>query len=175
MNLLLAYATRKGSTQQTMELLGNRLALEGFDVVVQDCDQVTTVEPFDGIVLATAIYKGMWLPAAQTMLRRLKDQIGDKPLAVMVFCIRLLEPAGYAHVMNEYMPQDLLASFNIIGLEAFAGKLRATDIEWHERWTLAIRYDGEWDPNQEFNEDYRDWAKINRWIDMIAEQFKQTS
>lgn len=173
MKLLLAYATRKGSTKDTIEKIGKRLAEKDFEITVADCDEVQDAGEYDGIIIGSGIYKGMWLPAAETFLRRFNEELKTKPLAAFILCIRILEPDGYEHVMREYMPMHLLEKLNIIGLEAFAGQLIASEIEWHERWTLAIRYDGAVDPNQTFDEDYREWDKIYTWVDEIAEKFRE--
>ena len=173
MKLLLAYATRKGSTRDTIEKMGERLRDKGFEITVADCDEVRDVGDYDGVVVGSGIYKGMWLPAAETFLRRFNEPLKTKPLAAFILCIRIMESDGYEHVMTEYMPTHLLEKLNVVSLEAFAGQLIASEIEWHERWTLAIRYDGAVDPNETFNEDYRKWEKIYAWVDNIAEQFQK--
>ncbi|MCI0711389.1 MAG: flavodoxin domain-containing protein [Chloroflexi bacterium] len=173
MKLLLAYASRKGSTRDTIEKMGERLTDKGFEITVTDCDEVHDVSDYDGIIIGSGIYKGMWLPAAETFLRRFSEALGTTPLAAFILCIRILEPDGREHVMTEYMPMHLLEKLNVISLEAFAGQLIASEIEWHERWTLTIRYDGAVDPNQTFDEDYRRWDKIYAWVDEIAEKFRE--
>jgi menaquinone-dependent protoporphyrinogen oxidase len=172
MKLLLAYASRKGSTRDTIEKMGARLSEQGFDTTILHCDDVQDIGEYDGVLVGSSIYKGKWLPAAETFLRRFSDILKIKPLAAFILCIRILEPDGYVHVMTEYMPNHLLDNLNVIGLEAFAGQLIAAEIEWHERWTLAIRYDGNVDPNQTFDEDYRKWDEIYKWLDKIATKFK---
>lgn len=173
MKLLLTYASRKGSTKETVEKIGDHLTGKGFEITVVDCDEVQDISTYDGVIIGTGIYKGMWLPAAETFLRRFADKLQSTPVAAFMLCIRILEPDGYEHVMHEYMPSHLLSKVNLISQEAFAGKLKASDIEWHERWTLAIRYDGDVDPNQSFDEDYRKWDKIYRWVDGVADKFHE--
>ena len=149
------------------------LKKDNHTVTVAHCDTITAVDMYDATILGTGIYSGRWLPAAETFLRRLMDDLRDKPLFYYLVCIRLLEKDSYGHVMREYVPEHLVNQLrNIQGKTAFAGKLEYNEIDWRERWTLAVRYDGEHDPLDKFMEDHRDWNIIQQWGETVATQLK---
>ena len=85
---------------------------------------------FDAYVIGTGIYKGGWLAAAETFLRKFRESIGDKPLYYWIMCIRILEEGGYDHVMEEYVPHHVLKRYNLQQGEAFAGVLKYGDIDF---------------------------------------------
>ena len=173
MNILIAYATKKQSTQEIADFIAKILIKYNHHVTVANCDSVTEISEYDTVILGTGIYKGRWLPAAETFLRRFMNDLADKPLFYFSVCIRLLEKDGYAHVMQEYIPEHLLNQLNNIqGKTAFAGKLDYADIDWHERWTLSVRYDGNADPLDHFVEDHRDWKIIAEWAETVVTKLK---
>lgn len=173
MNVLLVYATKKGSTQEIAEAIADILQKSNHTVTVAHCDTVTSPAEYDAVIIGTGIYKGKWLPAAETFLRKFDTELRDKPLFYFLVCIRVLEADGYDHVMQEYIPTHLLNPLNNIqGAVAFAGKLSYQDIDWHDEWTLSVRYDGQEDPLTKFVEDHRDWDAIQAWAETIASQIQ---
>lgn len=173
MNILITYASKKGSTQEISEFMAEFLEKNAYTVTVAHCDKVKSVAEYDAVILGTGIYSGRWLPAAETFLRRLNDELGETPFFYFLVCIRLLEVGGYEHVMQEYIPQYLINQVkNIQGATAFAGKLSYADIDWRDRWTLSVRYDGEATPIEHFVEDHRNWQKIQRWIEDVDRTLK---
>jgi menaquinone-dependent protoporphyrinogen oxidase len=170
MKLLIAYATRKNSTKETAEFIGEIMSTRGAEVTVADCDDVANVREYDAVIVGTAVYTGEWLPAAETFLRKFGDEMAQKPFAYFMLCIRVLEADGYSYVMDEYVPHYLLQKMtNIVEGTVFAGRLYDEDIDWHERWTLSVRYEGAQDPLS-INHDYRDWAEIRAWAHRLADR-----
>ena len=169
MKVLLAYATRKGSTQETSQFIGERMRTHGLDVTVADCDDMLSVQEYDAVIIGTGIYRGMWLPAAETFLRKFGTTLATKPLYVFVQCIRALEEDGRDHALSQYMPKHLLVHQKLVDVGVFAGRLNTSDIDWHERWTLSVRYDGSIDHSQAIDKDYRDWDSIGAWADKVAQ------
>ncbi len=173
MNILIAYASKKGSTQEIADYMADHLRKNAYTVTVAHCDTVQTLAEYDAVLLGTGIYSGRWLPAAETFLRRLTAELDETPFFYFLVCIRLLETGGYDHVMQEYVPEHLIKQVkNIQGQTAFAGKLSYADIDWRERWTLSMRYDGEAKPMEQLVEDHRNWQTIQRWIEDVERKLK---
>jgi menaquinone-dependent protoporphyrinogen oxidase len=173
MKILVAYASRKGSTQEVASTIGEILETQGHQVSVQDCDEVLSVESYDAFVLGTGIYAGRWLPAAETFLRKFGRAIAKRPLAVFILCVRILEPNGHDHVLEHYLPKYLLIKQEVISIEAFAGRLNTSEVDWQERWTLTMHYDGSIDHTQNMDCDYRDWSAISAWAESLANLFNK--
>jgi menaquinone-dependent protoporphyrinogen IX oxidase len=88
-----------------------------------------------------------------------------------VTCIRIAEPDGYEHVMKHYMDAKTLEKLNVKNVAAFGGAIRLKDIDWNERWTLGLRYDGT-NLQARLNADYRDWYAIGTWATGIAKELE---
>lgn len=162
MKVLVAYATAHGSTGDVARRIGSILQQNGHEITVREAPYITDVNGYEAFVLGTAIESGVWLPALREFVMRFEAQIKDKPVYVWVNCIRVMEEYGMSHIMEYYMPKELLAKLNIRGITALAGKLDLGSVDWTERWTLPTRYDGHaWPTN--FDGDFRDWDKIFDW------------
>ena len=168
MKLLVAYASAHGSTAEIAEFIGKELGKREFDVTVQDTAEVQSLEGYDALVLGSAIQAGMWLTEMSQFLDRFQPVLAVKPIFFFVTCIRVLEPDGYKHVMQEYLYHQVLDKMNIKAVTAFAGRLELDAVDWDERWTLAARYDGA-NPPGTYNRDFRDWNKIRAWSQHIAD------
>lgn len=174
MKVLIAYASRKGSTAETAEFFGGVLRDHELDVVVADADDVTDVTGYDAFILGTGIYKGEWLPAILTFIRKFKVDLGQKPIFAWMLCIRLLEDDGRTHIMDNYIPYHMFSDLNLVDAKPFLGKLKMVDVDFKERWTLGLHYDGNLDPS-EVNEDYRDWDVMREWAESIAVRLQEVA
>jgi menaquinone-dependent protoporphyrinogen oxidase len=171
MHVLIAYATRHGSTLETAEFIADILRDAGHTVTVEHADEVTDITPFDAFVLGTGIYRGTWLPALTTFIRRFEDDFEDKPVFAWMLCIRLLEDDGRPYVLENYVPHYLLHNLNMQGIQPFLGRLYQVAVDMNERWTLSLRYDGSLDPTQ-IDADYRNWDAIQGWAESIVTQLE---
>jgi menaquinone-dependent protoporphyrinogen oxidase len=70
MTVLVTYASRHGATTEIAEALGRDLRSHGVDAEVRSADEVDGVEPYDAVVLGSAIYLGKWLPEATALAER---------------------------------------------------------------------------------------------------------
>lgn len=162
MNVLVAYATSHGSTTEVARRIGSVLEQNGHTVTVREAQYITDVNGYEAFVLGTAIESGAWLPALTDFVMRFENELSIKPVYVWVNCIRVMEEFGMSHIMEYYMPKELLAKLNLRRITALAGKLDLKSVDWTERWTLSTRYDGHaWPTN--FDGDFRDWDKIFDW------------
>lgn len=167
MNILVAYASAHGSTAQVALQLGKQLGEKGLNAVVANVKDVRSIHEFDGLVLGSAIHNGALLKEMTAFFRAFADEMAAKPTYLWLNCIRVLEPCGEAHVLDNYLDYELLNPLRILDIAVFAGKLDLTTVDWDERWALAARYDGSTWPSN-FDGDYRDWNKIHAWGEQVA-------
>lgn len=80
MRVLVAYATRHGSTAGIAERIGARLSGAGHDVDVRRVEEVADVEPFDAVVLGAAAYMYHWLKPAGAFATRHRERLAQMPL-----------------------------------------------------------------------------------------------
>ena len=83
MNVLVAYATRHGSTREVAEAVVGTLRASGADVQLQAARDVRALAPrFDLVVLGAPIYSGRWQRDAHRFLRRHRKELDAVPVAV---------------------------------------------------------------------------------------------
>lgn len=172
MKTLLVYATAHGSTAEIARYITNILKECGVTIDLANVKDIETLQGYDAYIFGTAIHNGAWLQELTLMLRKDGKNLKSSPVYLFMTCMRVLEQYGSDHVNEFYVNPDIIHSLNIRNTTAFAGKLDLSSIDWNERWTLAARYDGTTWPSS-FDGDYRDWSKIHRWANLIAEDLQK--
>jgi len=77
--VLIAYASKMGSTQEIAEKIGNRLSDAGFDVVVRSCADAPPVGEFSAVIIGSALYVRRWLKEATRYLAREAPNLAGRP------------------------------------------------------------------------------------------------
>ena len=67
--VLVAYASKMGSTQEIAEAIGHELERCGIQVVVAPCADDVNPDGFDGVIIGSAIYTRRWVKAARRFLK----------------------------------------------------------------------------------------------------------
>jgi menaquinone-dependent protoporphyrinogen oxidase len=81
-SILIAYATRNGSTQQVAEATRARLSEHGAAVEMRLVGEVRSVDGFDAVVLGAPIYSGRWDPHAVKFLKQHQHTLESLPIAI---------------------------------------------------------------------------------------------
>jgi menaquinone-dependent protoporphyrinogen oxidase len=150
MNILVAYATRNGSTQEVAEAIVDTLRACGADVRPQAAREVRGLPPrFELIVLGAPIYSGRWHRDAHRFLRRHREELGTVPIAV--FGMGPREPDPQAWLRSRAQLDRALAK---------------------HRWLqpIAVTVFGGADPPKRDRQrrDLRDWTQIEAWASSLA-------
>lgn len=169
MKILVAYASKHGSTAEIARFIGDILEEYDAEVIISDVETVESVDGYDAFVIGSPIYGGLWLTAFSQFLEKFKSQLAAKPVYMWIACIRVLESNGRKLALDEYVYQPTLNQIGVKEVEVFAGKLNLAEIDWDERWTLSARYKGEALPGSR-NDDYRDWNAIRAWATHIRSE-----
>jgi len=164
MKVLVAYATRLGSTRGIADRIADRLTSRGIDATVAEAQSVDDLRGVDGVVLGSAVYAGQLLDAAIEFVHRNREPLTVRP--VWLFCSgpvgRLgtsFEPTAPSAI------RDLARLLNARDTRVFAGALDRRTIDraafgFGERF-IAKRFVPEGD--------YRNWDAIDAWADEIAD------
>jgi menaquinone-dependent protoporphyrinogen oxidase len=158
MTILIAVASRHGSTREIADALAHELRDCGQAVVVRNADAVGTTDRYDAAIVGSAIYMGAWLPEARRFVERQQAQLRAVP--VWLFSSGPLgdedpQPRGDpAHLA------EMMQATRARGHRIFVGKLAKDELGLGER--LAVKMvkapDG----------DFRDWDAIRGWAREIA-------
>jgi menaquinone-dependent protoporphyrinogen oxidase len=157
-SVLVAYASRHGSTRQVAETVALHLRERGWRARVRAAATVTDVSEYRAVVLGAALYMGRLHPDARAMLRRHHQRLAVMPLAV------------FAMGPGSSSEHDLAASLKQLD----AGLSRFQDLAPLE---TAV-FGGVVDPTAlhfPFNHmpasDARDWDEIAAFAGRVAEAF----
>jgi len=87
--ILVAYASRAGSTAGVAEAIGATLAESGAQVEVRLMNDVKDLAPYRAVVAGSAIHGGKWLPEAMQFMRTHRAAFAQKPFAAFLVCMTL--------------------------------------------------------------------------------------
>ncbi len=167
--ILVAYASAHGTTGEVATFISKTLEVYGAEVTCAAVESVEDVSSYDAFVLGTAIHEGIWLRSMMLFIDKFEAELAQKPVYFFVTCLRIVEADGYDHVMKNYMHMPTLEKLKVRKVNAFGGAIRLNEIDWEERWTLGLRYDGT-NLQARLNADYRDWYSIGAWTNNIAKE-----
>ena len=157
--VLVAYASRMGSTAEIADAIAARLRHAGLDVTVAPCAQAPDPAGFDAVVCGSAVYTTRWDKSARHFLRTHRAALASRPTWLFES-----GPTSVASERRHESPAAVLRFAESIGSappRVFGGNLdpaRAT--------TRLAR----WVASSDLAGDYRNWDEIRAWADGIARQ-----
>ena len=156
--ILVAYATRSGSTREIAEAVAEQIRHAAHEVTVLDAADVRSVEPYKAVVLGSALYSGRWRPEAVRLLKRNEELLVHKP--VWLFHSGPLGPGQ----VPQRAPRQVREIAARIGAEepiTFGGRLSSdTAVGFLARRMARTAAAG----------DFRDWDEIRLWAYVISER-----
>ncbi len=161
-SILLAYATRYGSTQEVAEAIAAELQQAGLKVKLQPMREVAAVDNYAAIVLGAAIYNAKWHPDAHHFLMQHQEGLSQRTVAI--FALGPLNASSAAMRNSRHQLDMELAKhpwLRPIAIEMFVGKMDPTKLSFLDR--LGARAS-----------DNRDWDAIRSWSQSLTAQLRQT-
>jgi menaquinone-dependent protoporphyrinogen oxidase len=160
MTILVAYASKRGSTAEIAETIAATLRREGLGVCLERAEEVQSLDRYDAVVLGSAVYMKRWRGDARFFLKKHR-----KALRQMPFWVFSSGPVGDPSDDNpEWIepPKIAVKVEELGGREhvVFGGCLPAEPKNFVERALV------EGTPRQ--FRDRRDWAEIRGWAHAIA-------
>jgi menaquinone-dependent protoporphyrinogen oxidase len=161
-SILLAYATRYGSTQEVAETIAATIRKAGHDVDIQPMREVKLIDNYDAIVLGAAIYNAHWHPDAHQFLLQQQEILKQRP--VVIFALGPLSASDAARRNSRRQLDSELARYpwlKPVALEVFAGKYDPSKpgLGFFERLLPA--------------RDHRNWNAISAWANALPAKLQQ--
>jgi menaquinone-dependent protoporphyrinogen oxidase len=172
MKVLVSAASKHGATAEVAEQIGSTLR-ESLDARADDAradavvevlppEQVSAVEPYDAVVLGSAVYAGHWLEDARALARSHAGELAERP--TWLFSVG---PIGDPPRPEED-PVDVVTILEATEARehrVFSGKLDKGKLGFAEKAiVLALRAP---------EGDFRDWDAVRTWAEQIASDLKR--
>jgi menaquinone-dependent protoporphyrinogen oxidase len=161
-NVLIAYASRMGSTAEIAVAIGDRLTHRGFQVDVRQAAIAPNARLYSAVVVGSSVYLGHWDKTAIAYLKNHAPDLAERP--TWLFESGPCEAA--AETRRSHVSHAVRKLCREIGLHepmTFGGNLdpaRATG-----RLTR-------WMSNGDLAGDFRDWEQISHWADGVADHLE---
>lgn len=153
--ILVAYATRAGSTAEIAAAIGESLAARGYAVDVQPVKSQPDLAGYTAVVLGSAIRMGAWLPEAVNYVKANQATLSALPVAL--FTVHMLNTG--ADEASQAARRAYLNAVRPLLPDAeevyFEGKMDFSRLSFLDR-TIAKMV-------KAVEADRRDWAKIRAW------------
>jgi menaquinone-dependent protoporphyrinogen oxidase len=158
MNVLVAVASKHGSTEEIAGVVADELRAAGHLVEVRDVAQRFDVTQYDAAVVGSAIYMGNWMSEAWQFVEGYQEQLQAMP--VWLFSSG---PLGEEYPEGMGRPEtldELMEMTNARDHTVFVGKLDKDELGFGERMIARVVKAPEGD--------FRNWPEIRRWAAHIA-------
>jgi menaquinone-dependent protoporphyrinogen oxidase len=160
--ILIAFASRKGSTAEIARAIGQELRELGHDVEVMEMIAVSSLDSYTGIVLGAPVYMQKIIEIG-SFVKRFRKDLAKRPVAV--FAVGMAPVSPDHHEVEDEIKMLLKSIDPIIPLSAsvFAGKIDPDKLNFVLR--RIVKASGS--PVG----DFRDWKAIAAWAREVAHKF----
>jgi menaquinone-dependent protoporphyrinogen oxidase len=153
--ILVAYASKAGSTAEVAQAIGEALGAKGAAVGVLQIKQVKDLSAYTAVVLGSAIRVGQWLPEAVNFVKAHQAELRQRPTAYFLVSGFLKDNTPeVTQKVNAYL-DPVRAIFEPASIGLFAGKMDYSKLSFLDR-TIAKAVgsvEGDW----------RNWDAIRAW------------
>ena len=161
--ILVAYASKCGSTGEVAEAIGQVLCDAGAVVDVRLAQNVTDVSPYRAVIVGSAIRSSKWLPEAVEFVEMHRETLSRVPVAYFLTSLTTVQDTEETRrvavacldPVREQVPQVQPVDVGI-----FAGKLDFGKLPFMYRLVWPLTPGGSVGAG-----DYRDWEAIRAWAD----------
>jgi len=161
MKLLVAYASKYGSTAEIAQVIGDELHKHHYEVEVKSVQDVDSLAGYETFVIGSALYAGGWMKSAARFLRSNQDRLASGP--VWLFSSGPTGQGDPNEILDGWIfPEDL---------ETVQEKIKPRDV---------ILFHGKIDPDRLSSTermiiksvnatvgDFRDWLVVRGWARRI--------
>jgi len=169
-SILVAYATRYGSTQEVAETVAAELRNLGLTAEIQPMSQVRTLDGYSAVVLGAPIYIGRLHKDARRFLAQHSEALKAKPVALFALGPTSNKEEDWQGVRTQF--QQILAQLpwlNPVTAELFGGKFDPKALRFPD--SLLTLFPAS--PIRDMPaSDIRDWTAIRAWTSNLAAQFQ---
>ncbi|MHB0977662.1 MAG: flavodoxin domain-containing protein [Candidatus Aquicultorales bacterium] len=163
-SILVAYATRYGSTGEVADAVGDGLRERGLDVEIRAMRDVRSVETYKAAVLGSAFYIGSMLKEAKLFLEQHRSSLEKIPVAF--FALGPISADEELEEARSQLDQALAQApwLKPVAAEMFIGKYDPSKLRLTDKLIAAL-------PASPLHgvkaRDDRDWDAIRNWTESL--------
>jgi menaquinone-dependent protoporphyrinogen oxidase len=152
--ILVAYATKKGSTTEIAQAIGKELNASGHVVDVAEMRTITSLTGYNAVVIGGPVYVGK-IDGVGKFVKRHSTELARVPVAGFVVCLAAAakDPEGVAWA--EKALHAALDPLRPVAETVFAGRLDPSKLSWLQKWVT--------EKAKSPVGDFRDWTAIAAW------------
>jgi menaquinone-dependent protoporphyrinogen oxidase len=164
-SILIAYATRSGSTQEVAEKIAATLRESGLTVDVKPVKQVQALDSYRAVVVGAPLYMSDWLKEARDFLSRHRATLTTVPVAVFALGPTENKEKDWTETRKQF---DSVVSkypwLTPVAADLFGGKFDPAKLTFPYNLIPALR--------RMPVSDIRDWDAIRTWAENLAVQLQ---
>ncbi|HET9910411.1 MAG TPA: flavodoxin domain-containing protein [Anaerolineales bacterium] len=153
--ILVAYASKRGSTGEVASAIGKTLAQTGARVDVLPLKKVTDLASYQAVFVGSAIRVAKWLPEASDFISENRAVLQRIPTAYFTVCATLFEDTPAKRAKAAEFLEPVRTVFVPAAEGYFAGKVDPKTLSFLENTMLKSRGVPQGD--------FRNWEKITDW------------
>ena len=162
-NVLVAYASKHGATEEIAEAIADQLRRDGHQADCIAAGEAGSLEPYDAIVVGSAVYMKRWQAEAKHLLKRNADVLATRP-----FWVFSSGPGGENADPSWSEPPRVMKLADRLGVRGhtvFGGRLPLEPSNFMERAMVENC------PPE--HRDLRDWEGIRSWAAGIGRELAE--
>ena len=160
--VLVAYASKAGSTAEVAAVIARKLADAGLAVDLRRARNIRSLAGYRTIIVGSAIRAGQWLGEASGFVKTHREALAVRKTAFFTLCMTLQQDtpgnrekvAAYLKPVREVLEPDWI--------EAFAGKMEYRRLALGPRLIVKAMKVREGD--------FRNWDAIGSWADRLLKE-----
>lgn len=155
--ILIAYATKNGSTTGIAEAIKEELASAGHAVEVQEMKAVKTLDCFDAVIIGAPLYCAKPLDM-EKFTGKFREALAKLPVAAFAVGISPVTKEEKQVAQAEKLLHEALGPLQPVAETVFAGKLDPASLNFITRKLMV-------DLGKLPTGDFRDWNAIAAWAE----------
>ena len=154
-HILVAYATKKGSTAEIAEAVGKGLISAGHAVDVKELRSVTSPEGYHAAVIGGPMYMGKMVGDVGKFVRHHYKSLVQMPVAGFIVSLAPVSKDPLQVENAQKTLQAALSPLQPVARAVFAGRLDPEKLSWLQNWMIK--------QVKSPVGDFRDWTTIAAW------------
>lgn len=165
LKVLVAYATRAGSTMEIAQSIGRIFIDAGYETDTLGIKKVRSLEQYDAAILGTAVHTGMLMPEMVRFVRKNRMVLCRMSVAAFAVCLSMKPQTPEHHAAAKEFLDPVRREISLVSEGFFAGVMDYSRVGFIARFIVKNMV-------QTPEGDFREWDAINGWTRDLTERLK---